>query len=208
MSGRNLRFINTLILVVFCILALSGLYGLVWPFPSFLFEIHRITGWAVILLIPWKIIIALRSLRRGLNRHFDRNILVILSILLSIAVIAILVLALMWTWQIGPYYVWIAGSAYSGIGWHWGIALGLAPLFILHVWRGGHESPAWFSFARRRPIQARLALGQMADRDPGGRSAIRRPPVTKLIGEFSKTPLQSNPCTVSETIFLRIACGL
>ena len=48
MSGTNLRFINTLILSLFVILALTGLYGLVWPFPSALFEIHRIAAWAFI----------------------------------------------------------------------------------------------------------------------------------------------------------------
>ena len=135
MNANNLRFINTLILVLFISLGLTGLYGLVWPFPPFLFEIHRITGWALMLLIPWKSMIALRSLRRGLNRSVGQSILVVLSVVLSIAVLLVLGLVLLWTWQIGPYYVWIAGVAYSGIGWHWGIALGLAPLFILHVWR-------------------------------------------------------------------------
>ncbi|MGZ9235988.1 MAG: hypothetical protein ACXW4E_10735, partial [Anaerolineales bacterium] len=65
MNNTNLRFINALILILFCILGLTGLYGLVWPFPSSLFEIHRIAGWGLILLIPWKGAIALRSLSRG-----------------------------------------------------------------------------------------------------------------------------------------------
>jgi hypothetical protein len=41
MGGANLRFINTLILSLFAILGLTGLYGLVWPFPSILFECAR-----------------------------------------------------------------------------------------------------------------------------------------------------------------------
>ena len=65
MSGASLRFINTLILSLFILLGLTGLYGLVWPFPSLLFDIHRAAGWALILLIPWKSIISIRSLRRG-----------------------------------------------------------------------------------------------------------------------------------------------
>jgi len=160
-SGRTLRFINTLILVLFCILGLTGLYGLVWPFPPFLFDIHRIAAWALILLIPWKSMIALRALRRGWNGHFDRNILVLLSLVLSIAVLVVLILALLWTWQIGPYYVWIADYAYSGIGWHWGIALGLAPLFILHVWKRWPR-PKKVDFVERRQVLKLLGLSGAA----------------------------------------------
>src|SRR5215217_4251116 len=134
MSGTNLRFINSLILVLFCILGLTGLYGLVWPFPSILFEIHRLAGWALIALVPWKIVIALHSLGRGLSRRFDRSAMIVVSMLLAAATLTVLILVLLWTWQIAPYYVWMGPFAYSGIGWHWGIALGLAPLFIIHVW--------------------------------------------------------------------------
>ncbi len=134
-NSTTLRFINALILIVFCILGLTGLYGLVWPHPSSFFEIHRIAGWALIVLIPWKGAIALRSLSRGLNKRASRTLALFVSILLTLATVMILLLGLMWTWQIGPYYVWIGNYAYSGIGWHWGIALGLAPLFIIHVWQ-------------------------------------------------------------------------
>src|SRR5215213_377582 len=135
MNSTNVRFINALILILFCVLGLSGLYGLVWPFPSSLFEIHRMAGWALIVLIPWKGAIALRSLSRGLSRRLDRRLMVCVSILLTIGTVTILILVLLWAWQIGPYFVWIGSYAYSGIGWHWGIALGVAPLFLLHVWR-------------------------------------------------------------------------
>jgi hypothetical protein len=157
MSGRSLRFINTLILILFCILGLTGLYGLVWPFPSSLFEIHRIAGWALIVLIPWKGAIALRSLSRGLSRRFDHSLMTIISILLTLATVTILVLVLMWTWQIGPYYVWIGPYAYSGIGWHWGIAFGLAPLFIIHVWRRWPH-PKKVDFAGRRQALKLMGL--------------------------------------------------
>ncbi|HMD80647.1 MAG TPA: hypothetical protein VKE92_05020, partial [Anaerolineales bacterium] len=64
MSGTNLRFINTLILSLLLVLTLTGVYGLFFPFPSYLFEIHRIAAWALIILIPWKAIISIRSLGR------------------------------------------------------------------------------------------------------------------------------------------------
>jgi molybdopterin-dependent oxidoreductase-like protein protein len=161
MNGVNLRFINALILVLFCVLGLTGLYGLVWPFPSSLFQIHRIAGWALIMLIPWKGAIALRSLSRGLSHRFDRNIMILVSVLLSIATLVVLILGLLWAWQIAPYYVWIGPYAYSGIGWHWGIALGLAPLFILHVWRSWPR-PRKADFTGRRQALKLMGFGAAA----------------------------------------------
>ena len=161
MGGRSLRFINTLVLILFCILGLSGLYGLVWPFPSSLFEIHRIAGWAVIVLIPWKGAIVLRSLSRGLSQRFDHNAMILVSVLLTLATVTVVVLVLLWTWQIGPYYVWIGQYAYSGIGWHWGIALGLAPLFIIHIWQRWPR-PKKVDFVGRRQALKLMGLGAAA----------------------------------------------
>jgi Sulfite oxidase and related enzymes len=161
MSGTNLRFINILILILFGVLALTGLYGFVWPFPSFLFEIHRIAGWALIVLIPWKGAISLRSLSRGWSSHLDHNLMIVISILLTLATITILILVLMWKWQIGPFYVWIGSYVYSGIGWHWGIAFGLAPLFIIHVWQRWPH-PKKVDFASRRQFLKLMGLGTAA----------------------------------------------
>ena len=160
-NSSNFRFINALILILFSILGLTGLYGLFWPFPSSLFEIHRIAGWALILLIPWKSAIALRSLSRGVSGHLGRNVMLVISVLLTIATFTILILVLMWTWQIGSYYVWIGPYAYSGIGWHWGIALGLAPLFIIHVWRRWPR-PRKADFTGRRQALKLMGLGAAA----------------------------------------------
>lgn len=137
------------------------MYGLVWPFPSALFEIHRFAGWALIVLIPWKSAIALRSLRRGLDRRISRSLMVFLSIVLTLATLTILVLVIMWTWRIGPYYVWLGPYAYSGIGWHWGIALGLAPLFIIHVWQRWPR-PKKIDFTGRRQALKLMGVGTAA----------------------------------------------
>ena len=160
-NSTNLRFINALILILFCILGLSGLYGLVWPFPSSLFEIHRIAGWALIVLIPWKGAIALRSLSRGRSSRLGRNVMLAVSVILTIATFTLLILVLMWTWQIGGYYVWIGPYAYSGIGWHWGIAMGLAPLFLLHVWQRWPR-PKKVDFTGRRQALKLIGFGTAA----------------------------------------------
>lgn len=159
MSGANLRFVNTLILVLLLVLTLTGIYGLFFPFPSFLFEIHRITGWALILLIPWKVIISLRSLRRGLDLRFDRNIVVVLSVVSAIASCLILVLGLLWKWNLGEKYIWIAGYGFTAIGWHWGIALYfLLPLLGLHSWRRWVH-PKKDDFITRRQALKLIGLG-------------------------------------------------
>jgi O-antigen/teichoic acid export membrane protein len=100
-------------------LTLTGVYGLFFPFPSFLLEIHRIAGWALILLIPWKTVISIRSLRRGLDQRFDRNVMIAISVLIAVATLMILAFGLMWKWNLGEYYVWLAGYGYTALGWHW-----------------------------------------------------------------------------------------
>jgi hypothetical protein len=162
MSGTNLRFVNTLILILLTILSLKGVYGLFFPFPAFLFDVHRIAAWALIVLIPWKIIISLRSLRRGLDPRFDRSIMIVVAIVIAIATILILAFALMWKWNIGEYYVWLVGYGYSVIGWHWGIALYmLLPLYALHTWRRWHH-PKKSDFAGRRQALKMIGLSVAA----------------------------------------------
>ncbi|HET9907788.1 MAG TPA: molybdopterin-dependent oxidoreductase [Anaerolineales bacterium] len=159
MSGVNLRFINTLILSLLLVLTLTGVYGLFFPFPSVLFEIHRITGWSLILLIPWKAMISLRSLGRGVDKRLDRNVMIVISVVASIATIIIIIFGLLWKWNLGEYYLWIAGYGYSAIGWHWGIALYLlVPLFVIHAWRRWPH-PKKSDFTGRRQMLKLLGLG-------------------------------------------------
>lgn len=159
MSGKNLRFINTLILSLLLVLTLTGIYGLFFPFPSFLFEVHRIAAWALILLIPWKVIISLRSLGRGVDRRLDRNVMIVVSVVASIATVLIVIFGLIWKWNLGEQYLWIAGYGYTAIGWHWGIALYLLlPLFALHVWRRWPH-PKKTDFIGRRQILKLIGLG-------------------------------------------------
>jgi hypothetical protein len=159
MSGIQLRLINTLILSLLLVLMLTGVYGLFFPFPSFLFEIHRIAAWALILLIPWKAIISIRSLGRGMDRRLDRNVMIVISVVASIATVIVIVFGSMWKWNLGEYYLWIAGYGYTAIGWHWGIALYLIlPLFALHAWRRWPH-PKKTDFIGRRQVLKLIGLG-------------------------------------------------
>jgi DMSO/TMAO reductase YedYZ molybdopterin-dependent catalytic subunit len=96
-----------------------------------------------------------------------------ISILLTIATVTILTLVVLWTWQVGPYYVWIGPYAYSGIGWHWGIALGLAPLFIIHVWQRWPR-PKKADFTGRRQALKLMGFGAAALLSWGGAEILAK----------------------------------
>ncbi len=158
MMGWFLRFINTLILTQVVLLTLTGLYGLMWPLPGWMFEVHRTAGWAVIALIPWKAVISLRSLRRGLDWRFDRSVVVGVSVLLAALTLLVLTLGLMWAWRVGSDLLWVGQYGDAVISWHWMLALGLLPLFALHVWRRWPR-PKRTDFLSRRNALKLMALG-------------------------------------------------
>jgi len=108
-----------------------------------------------------------------MSRRFDRQITIVISILLTIATLTVLILGILWTWQIGSYYVWIGPYAYSGIGWHWGIALGLAPFFIIHVWQRWPR-PRKVDFAGRRQALKLMGLGVAALASWGAAEALAK----------------------------------
>ena len=160
MTGWLLRFTNTLILGLIALLTLSGLYGLMWPMPSWMFELHRGSGWAMIALIPWKSVISWRSLRRGLDWRFDRGVMVLISVGMAALTLLVLSLGLMWAWRLGPDLLWLGAYADAVISWHWMIALGLLPLFALHVWRRWPR-PKRADFLSRRSALKLMALGSV-----------------------------------------------
>jgi hypothetical protein len=150
-----LRFVNTTLLALLAILTLTGLYGLMWPFPGWMFDAHRAAGWALIALGPWKALIALRSLRRGLDRRFNRSVVVAVSLALAAAASLVLGLGLMWAWRIGPESLWLWQSV---IAWHWMLALGLLLPLALHVWRRWPR-PKPSDFLSRRSALKLAGLG-------------------------------------------------
>mgnify|MGYP001615515045 FL=1 len=125
------RFTNMTLLALLATLTLTGLYGLMWPWPAWMFETHRIAAWALIALSPWKALIALRSLRRGLDWRFNRSVVVAVSLVLATVTLLVLGLGLIWTWRIGPEIGWLWQSV---ISWHWYLALGLLAPLAFHVW--------------------------------------------------------------------------
>jgi DMSO/TMAO reductase YedYZ molybdopterin-dependent catalytic subunit len=150
----TLRFTNSAILILIILLTLTGLYGLVWTLSGWMFDVHRAAGWSLIALIPWKTAISLRSLKRGWKRNFDRGVVIIVSIGLAFVTLAVLGLALVWTWRIGPDELWLRQTA---ISWHWLLALVLLPPAALHIWRRWPR-PRRTDFVSRRAFLKLAAL--------------------------------------------------
>ena len=128
----TVRFVNTAILIFTLLVTLTGVYGIVWVLDGWMYDAHRILAWSLFALIPWKTIISLRSLRRGLKLNINRGVIPIVSLLLTGMILFVFALGLMWAWRIGPQVLWLRETV---IFWHWILALALLPPFLLHSWR-------------------------------------------------------------------------
>ena len=142
-----IRFTNATLLTLLIVLTVSGLYGLMWPWPVWMFDTHRIAAWALIALSPWKALIAVRSLRRGIDWRFNRSVVIAISLLLAAVTLLVIGLGLVWTWHIGPEIGWLWQSILS---WHWYLALALLAPLAFHVW--------WrWPFPRKKRGDARIS---------------------------------------------------
>ncbi len=150
----HLRYTNTAILVVVAVLTLSGVYGIFFTLNGWMFEVHRIAAWALVALIPWKLGISWRSLKRGLRPRFDRGVMIAVSVGLGLATLAVLALGFLWAWRVGPQVLWLEQTT---ISWHWVIALGLVPPFALHAWRRWPK-PRTADFTARRSALRTLSI--------------------------------------------------
>jgi hypothetical protein len=132
MGFRLLRFTNTIILASIAALTLSGVYGLFWPFPAWLFDVHRFSAWILIGTLPWKVAISLHSLRRGIGFTFDRGPMIFISLSAAVLTMLVLTLGLAWGFRLLPETLWLRQTALS---WHWMLGLALILPFALHAWR-------------------------------------------------------------------------
>lgn len=125
------RFANTLLLAALVVLGASGILMLYIERQPWIFDLHRMTGFSLLFLAPWKAIIVYRSLVRGLRKTFDRSVVVVLSLTLALFVVTVVVLSLMWMLRLGPYSILLQ----SLIAWHWILGFAMLPFLAVHVWR-------------------------------------------------------------------------
>lgn len=148
------RFVNTVLLIVMGMLFLTGIAMLYGTWLPWLFDIHRIGGFAVVALLPWKGTIIYRSLRRRMTGQVPWRS-TIPSLPLAVLLLLVVALGLMWMWRLGPYQTVMAQTI---IAWHWILGLAMTPLFVAHVilrW----PAPRPTDFASRRAALRLLALG-------------------------------------------------
>lgn len=132
MRGEALRFTNTLLFALVCVLTLTGLQALFFNGPAWVMDVHRVAGWSLLALLPTKAVIIFNSLRRGLDLRFKRSVVVAASVLLAGMALLVIGLGLVWLWRIGPELLWLWQTA---VAWHWMLALALLAPFAFHVWQ-------------------------------------------------------------------------
>jgi DMSO/TMAO reductase YedYZ molybdopterin-dependent catalytic subunit len=154
MTATVFRFTNIAILASVFLLTLTGIYSFFLVSGGWAVTIHRIAAWALLALIPWKVGISWRSLRRGLGKRPDRNVVVIISLLLATLAIMVIILALLWTWQIGSQTLFRLRLLW----WHWILAFVLLVPLAIHVWRRWPR-PKKADFTSRRAALRMIGLG-------------------------------------------------
>lgn len=74
MKFNSVRFTNGLLLILIILLTLSGIYSLFRTYSAWLFSVHRAASWGLLALLPWKVSIIYRSLRRKAGgQHFHQS---------------------------------------------------------------------------------------------------------------------------------------
>lgn len=159
MRGFILRFTSTSILVLLILLTITGGYAQIWFGPGWVMDLHRIGAWALIALLPWKVGISWRSLKRGAGPRFERSVMLGISLLMAAMVISLMLFALGWTWRAGPETLGIPAMFYQTLlGWHWILGLVVLAPLALHVWRRWPR-PKAAEFTRRRGALRAIGFG-------------------------------------------------
>lgn len=128
------------------------LYGTWQPW---IFEAHRIVGFALLALLPWKGVIIYRSLARGYGGSFNRTVTIAASVIFAIVILIVIALSLLWMWRFGPYSVLLQ----TLIAWHWIIGLAMTPLFLFHLWRRWTNPKMKDVFSRRDALKIAALTG-------------------------------------------------
>lgn len=155
MKATVFRFTNVAILAALVVLVVTGTISFFWIATGWIVDVHRVAAWALLALIPWKVGIAWRSLKRGPGRRLDRNVVMLVSLTLAALAVTVIVLALLWTWQIGAQTAWLRQLL---LWWHWVLAFVLLIPLAVHAWRRWPR-PKSVDFASRRGAFRLLGLG-------------------------------------------------
>lgn len=142
------RFINTVLLVLTVILGVSGIVMLYGTWGAWVFDLHRMSGFAFIFILPLKGITIYRSLMRGMQANFNRGGVVLISLVLAHLILLVVALGVMWMFRWGPYQSLFFQTL---VAWHWILGLALLPFVAIHAsWRW--PRPKKEDFVSRRDV--------------------------------------------------------
>jgi DMSO/TMAO reductase YedYZ molybdopterin-dependent catalytic subunit len=151
--SKNDRFINSLLLVLLLLQGISGVIMLYGTWQPWVFDLHRMAGIPLLILLPWKGAVIYRSFLRGMTKTWDRGVMILVSIFFAHLVLLVVVLGFLWMWRLGPYSI----LGQTLLSWHWILGLLLFPLIALHVlWRW--PKPEKADFLSRREFLKVLGL--------------------------------------------------
>ena len=158
------QWANTLLLLLVAAELVSGLFGLVSGSSDKAIFIlaHRVTGYAIVVLLVWKgavIAFSLRRRRSGPPRYG--------SLLLLAGLAATLGLGLAWSLA-GPFgFAW-----FSGLSWHIYSGAAMTPVLVWHTYHYARRLPLSFWAERRSFLRlAGLVVAGLAFMQAGGFSA-------------------------------------
>lgn len=166
-----------MLLVLLAVLGVSGVGMLYGTWLPWLFDLHRIAGFILVVLLPWKGGIAVRSLARGLRKTFDRSVTIFASLVLALSVLLIIFLASIWMGWLGP----VQSLGQTMIAWHWILGLLILPLLAFHIWRRWPRPRREDLLARRSflklagTVGAGILLNEMAVLLAAARSSEEQP---------------------------------
>ena len=160
---------NTILLALLLVELASGFFGLVSGArdEAFFIAVHRIVGFAILVVLVWKTAIIVASVRR--RRSGPRQ-----YASLTLATVLIVALALGFAWShAGPFeFAW-----FSGLSWHIYVGAALVPILAWHAFIYAKGMPPSF-WAQRRwflRLAGIAAAGVVLTQAAEAASALSRP---------------------------------
>lgn len=148
------RLTSTALLVVALVLGVTGTAALIAQLPPIVMDIHRLAGWMLLGLIPFKALVIGRSIRRGIRRSAAQNVVVAISI--SLTGVTLLVLILPMLWLLGTRFL-PELPGWRTVHLHWLIGFGFLIPLAVHVWQRW-VGPRAADFHDRRAALAGLGV--------------------------------------------------
>jgi DMSO/TMAO reductase YedYZ molybdopterin-dependent catalytic subunit len=180
------RLTNDLLLALLLAQVLTGLVG--WAYPvarvALLYDLHRVLGAALLVLLVWKQAIVLPSLARRLRRRpWDQS--VVWGVVPAVALLAGVGLGLAWTLHVITFDFF---GGYSPMNVHVALGIGLLPFVALHALRRRRQNAASSPIRSRRTLlrASALGLGTLAGWQLIDRAGAQRMPAGERLATGSK----------------------